>query len=83
MKTVDKILQKHLITAIGKKNAHKIADNALFLEDLGMNSMLLISFFTNVIDELKVSIIEFSDTELTEIRSVLDLKTALYSKYSK
>ena len=83
MKTVDKILQKHLINSIGKKNTHKITDNALFLEDLGMSSMLLISFFTNVIDDLKISIIEFSDTELTEIKSVLDLKTALYSKASK
>ncbi len=80
MKAVDKILQKQLITTIGKKNAHKITDNALFVEDLGMNSMLLISFFTSVIDELKISIIEFSDSELTEIRSVLDLKTILYSK---
>lgn len=80
MKKVDKTLDKFLLKAIGKKNASKINNEALFLEDLGLNSMLLISFFTNVIDELNISIIEFSDQELVDIKSVNDLKIILYSK---
>lgn len=80
MNKVDKVVHKYLVQVVNKNEISKIQDSSLLREDLFIDSLNLVSLFSNSINELNISITEFGDAELTNINSVNDLKSLFQSK---
>jgi acyl carrier protein len=80
MSKSDKIVNKYLQQAVSKKDVKTFTDDALLKEDLSLDSLGLVSLFSNVINDLKISITDFEDTELMNVNSVSDLKNLFRSK---
>jgi acyl carrier protein len=80
MTKVDKVVHKYLVQAVNKNDVAHINDGALLREDLAIDSLRMISLFSNAISDLDISITSFEDTELMSISSVSDLKGLFLSK---
>jgi|LakMenEpi03Aug12_release.lakeMendotaPanAssembly.Ray.scaffolds.fasta_scaffold785814_2 hypothetical protein len=78
MKKIDKVVDKHVKSAT--INDRIVSDEALLREDLSIDSLKMVSTFSNIIRELNISIIEFSNDELLGIKTVSDLKVLFRSK---
>ncbi len=79
---VDKVVKKHLLKNVKKNLIINITDTAYLREDLSLDSLRLVSLFSSSINDLKISITDFSDTELLNISTVGDLKLLLTIKVS-
>ncbi len=77
---VTKVVDKYLHKAVKKELAAHIQDSSILREDLSLDSIRLITFFSSAISDLNIEITEFTDNDLVNINTVGDVKTLLSSK---
>lgn len=74
MENVEKIVINNLKNVVKKERWHALQDSSRFKEDLSIDSLKMVSVFSNIMRDLKMSIIDFDDAELFQIHTVGELK---------
>lgn len=74
MKKAAKLIDKIIAKFLTNQEIKKYDDSSLLIEDLGFDSLKLVSLFSELSDELKIDILSMSDTDLFNVKSVIDLK---------
>jgi acyl carrier protein len=64
---------------VKKLKVKTIQPEHLLVEDLGLDSMNMVSVFTNISEELELDLLEFDDLDLANLQSVGQL-VALFNK---
>jgi acyl carrier protein len=82
MKPIRETIYRHLRASKKSSKTTPVRDADLLKEDLGLDSMRLVSLFTGLGDELELDILEFSDLDLTDLRTVGQL-VALFEKQTQ
>ena len=80
MDIVEKVVTQQLNNLVSESRKKLIRDQALLKEDLALDSLRLITLFTNSIQVLNIDISAFEDSELFNIHTVEGLKRTLRSK---
>ncbi|MFT7032447.1 MAG: acyl carrier protein [Cyclobacteriaceae bacterium] len=73
MNKVEKIVHKNIKKLTDNKKVKKLSNDMKLKEDLGLGSMTLVALFTNLTDSFKLDLLQFDDSDLTDINSVQDL----------
>ena len=67
---------------VKKLKVKTIQPDHVLVEDLGLDSMNMVSVFTNISEELELDLLEFDDLDLANLKTVEQL-VALFNKQMK
>lgn len=71
------------VSLMAKTKVKSIDEEMLLKENLGLASLDLVSLITNLSKALNISILEFSDADLINLKSVKDLVYLFKSKLTE